>query len=114
MEWKTLTDQIQLEEIDQASFDHPVVIFKHSTRCSISSTALNRVKSATNGAMGEFTELYYLDLLSYRGISDAIADRYAIEHQSPQVIMVRNGKAAYEATHLSIYPEELRNVAAQQ
>ena len=75
MQWIPLTTETQLDEIVGLSASKPVVIFKHSTRCSISSTALSRLERARNA---EETPAYYLDLITYRPISSAIAEKFAV------------------------------------
>lgn len=79
-----------------------MLLFKHSTRCSISSAALGRLERAWNSADDERYDAHYLDLLQYRDLSDAIAERYGVEHESPQVLVVRNGKCMYHTSHLGI------------
>lgn len=99
MNWINLTDIDQLEEIIDASQSEAVVIFKHSTRCSISSTALNRLERAWNL---ENAKAYYLDLIAYRPISAEIAERFEVEHQSPQVLIIKNGECVYHESHWDI------------
>jgi bacillithiol system protein YtxJ len=112
MDWITLGQISDLDRIDLESHDYPVLIFKHSTRCSISSTALNRIRSARPGELGEDTVVYVLDLLTLRPVSDAIATRYGIHHESPQAILIRHGKPVYHASHLAIMPAEIRHAAS--
>ncbi len=98
--WTRLEEISQLDIIAKDSFENPIVIFKHSTRCFISKSALRRFEHEYNSdnEMG----LYFLDLLEYRVISNEIAQRFGVVHQSPQIIIVRNGKAIYNASHESI------------
>jgi bacillithiol system protein YtxJ len=102
--WKTLDQQDQLEQLEKESFNAPVVLFKHSTRCSISHMAKSRLESSDSG---KEPEIYYLDLIRYRDISNEIADRYNVRHESPQVIVLKDGKAIYHASHGSISMDEL-------
>jgi bacillithiol system protein YtxJ len=111
MDWKALESAAQLEELERESGVHPVLIFKHSTRCSISSTALNRIRQAAQGDLGAETAVYVLDLLAHRDVSNTIASRYGIWHESPQAILLRHGKAVFNASHLSIIPAEIRQAA---
>ncbi len=104
MQWIPLTTETQLDEIVGQSATNSVVIFKHSTRCSISSTALSRLERAWKA---EGTPAYYLDLIAYRPISAAIAEKFTVEHQSPQVLVIKNGECAYSATHWDIAFEEI-------
>jgi bacillithiol system protein YtxJ len=110
MEWNKLSEIEQLEEINKASFDTPVMIFKHSTRCSISSSALNRVERNWNNEQDDIkVKPYYLDLIAYRNISNEIAKKWDIEHQSPQVLVIKNGTCIYTETHMGINYDEIIN-----
>jgi bacillithiol system protein YtxJ len=105
MNWNQLTTEQQLEELIQASQEKPLVIFKHSTRCSISSTALSRLERAWDA---EQTPAFYLDLIAYRPISGLIAEKFNVEHQSPQVLVIDKGNCTYSATHWDISMDELK------
>ena len=102
MQWIPLTSLGQLDEIDEASTQKPVLIFKHSTRCNISSAALNRLERAWTPADKTAHSTYLLDLLAHRTLSNAIAERYGVEHESPQALVIRDGKCTRSATHFSI------------
>jgi bacillithiol system protein YtxJ len=112
MEWKDLNSLEQLDAIVATSSIQPVLLFKHSTRCSISSTALNRLERSWNSEESNDTLPYYLDLIAHRDISQAIATRFGIEHQSPQALVIRNGVCIYHASHFDIqYAELLKQLA---
>lgn len=85
--------------------DEKFIVFKHSTRCSISTTALSRFERDWDASSA--VKPYYLDLLVHRNISNAIAQDTGVEHESPQAILIENGKVLKSATHLSIYVSEL-------
>ena len=101
MNWNTLTDPAQLDVIIQDSETQPVLIFKHSTTCSISATAKNRLERQWS-ATDEEIKTYYLDLLANRAISNQIAERFGVRHESPQVLLIRNGACVYNSSHLGI------------
>lgn len=101
MNWTPLTELAHLDAIDAASKGRPVLIFKHSTRCSISSTALHRLERNWRPEDAAHA-VWYLDLLRYRPISDAIAERYGVRHESPQVLVIREGRCVYDASHTAI------------
>ncbi|MBE2229497.1 MAG: bacillithiol system redox-active protein YtxJ [Chitinophagaceae bacterium] len=103
-DWTPLTDARQLDELVLLSASQPQIIFKHSTRCSISSTAWNRLRQADLPAG---TRCYYLDLLSYRPLSAAIAEKFSVTHESPQVLLIRDGVCVYDESHLGITADEL-------
>ena len=100
--WKSLTTKEDISEAIKSSFDENSVtcIFKHSTRCSVSRMVLKQFEAeALPEVNGNF---YFLDLLSYREISDAIAREFSIQHQSPQLLILKNGKAIHAESHENI------------
>ena len=99
----------QLETIKQASFTKPQVIFKHSTTCSISKMALSRFEREEAPATIDFN---YLDLLNYREISKAIAEKFQVHHESPQVLLIKNGECTYDESHYGIMMDEIIEQAA--
>ncbi len=96
MQWQPLTSREQLDSI--LAGNTPAAVFKHSTRCSISSMAKNRIERSDIPPIS----FYYLDLLSYRQVSDYIEQKLKITHQSPQLIVVKDNKVIYHASHNSI------------
>jgi bacillithiol system protein YtxJ len=102
MNWHPLTDQAQLDTIDAASAERPILLFKHSTRCNISSAALSRLERAWTAADDAQHSAYHLDLLHHRDVSNAITQRYGVEHASPQVLVIRNGRCVYTESHFGI------------
>ena len=96
-----LEDIDQLNTIVEASFLKPQLIFKHSTRCSVSRFVLNEFKSGYSFSEVDFTA-YFLDLLSYREISNAIANQFNVVHQSPQLLIIKDGKAIAHASHENV------------
>jgi bacillithiol system protein YtxJ len=91
----------QLEVIATASFATPQLIFKHSTRCSISRFVLSDFMNHFTYSSEEFGA-HYLDLLNHRDVSNAIAERFHVVHQSPQLIIIKDGKAVADASHEGI------------
>jgi|SRR6476469_333148 len=104
MEWIPLTNAAQLDEIISKSNTRPQVIFKHSTRCSISAVAMQRLKRGM--APGEF-DFYYLDLIAYRSLSNQVADRFDVVHESPQILVICNGECVYDESHMSITADDI-------
>lgn len=102
MNWHPLTSAEQLDTVIEESKSTPVVIFKHSTSCSISSTAKSRLERQWNGAGLDHIKPYYLDLLRYRPVSNEIAEVFQVQHQSPQLLLIQDGMCTYDASHLSI------------
>jgi len=102
MQWSKLESADQLSEIQQQSKDQFVLIFKHSTTCSISRTALDRFQRNWNPEEMKGVLPYYLDLLAHRDISNQIAQYFSVEHQSPQLLIIRNGESIYDRSHFDI------------
>jgi bacillithiol system protein YtxJ len=96
-----LTTREQIEAIVQESEQETVVIFKHSTRCSISRMVLKDFELDYQSMLNP-VKWYYLDLLNYRDISNELANRFQVEHQSPQVLVIKKGKCVLDASHESI------------
>jgi bacillithiol system protein YtxJ len=103
----TLDKMEQFDEIDEISQTKSVVVFKHSTRCSISRMALKQFDTEFNYPE-EKIDWYLLDLLNHRDLSNEIASRYNVMHQSPQIVVIRNGKAVFNESHDSISAEDLK------
>jgi bacillithiol system protein YtxJ len=101
MDWIPLVREEQLKEISAMSFSKPVALFKHSTRCGISAMAKNRLETKWDIDSTELP-IYYLDLLQYRDISNTIASSFGIQHESPQLLLIRNGKCIYDASHSGV------------
>lgn len=98
--WQALTDTSQLSEIEQRSKTKTQIIFKHSTRCGISSMVMNQFVSAYD--LDANLDLYYLDLLSYREVSNEVGYKFQVMHQSPQLLIIKNGKTVAHASHGAI------------
>lgn len=109
MNWIELLEEGQLETIKEESAAMPVVIFKHSTRCSISSMAKGRLDRSEAPQNVNF---YYLDLIRYRGISNKISEVFHVHHESPQVLLIKNGECVYDESHGAISMDELASMAA--
>lgn len=104
MHWIHLTDEEQLKQIVSKSNIRPQVIFKHSTRCSISSVALQRLQKSEQPQDIDF---YFLDLIAYRSLSNKIAEMFKVHHESPQVLVLKDGACIYDESHLSISMNEI-------
>lgn len=109
--WINLTDVSQLDEINAQSKHEPVVIFKHSTRCSISSMAWSRFNRGMNELLDKALKFYYLDLIQYREISNLIADKFEVRHESPQILVILNGKSIYNSSHMAIGVKPIVKIA---
>jgi len=105
-EWKALNDIKQIDQLKTISKEKPVVIFKHSTTCGISANAKFRLEGDWADIKGDI-DFYYLDLLSYRPVSNLVAEELGVIHQSPQIIVIRDGKAVYNTSHHRISISDL-------
>lgn len=105
--WKILNNMDQLDTIISESETMPVAIFKHSTRCGVSRGVL-RAFEKDYTLSEEKVKLYFLDLLANRDISNEIAERFKVHHESPQLIVLKNGKVAQHASHNAINAVDLK------
>ena len=99
MNWIPLQKDTQLEEIRAKSTGRPQLIFKHSTRCSTSALVKSRLERSQQPDAIDF---YYLDLISYRPLSEKITETFFIEHESPQVLLILDGQCIYDESHIGI------------
>jgi len=108
MQWNPITHIDQLEAISNASFQQPQLILKHSTSCSISKMALARLERS---ATPENINFHFLDLLNFRQISQAIAEKFEVYHESPQVLLIKNGACIFDESHGGIQMQEIEEQA---
>ena len=108
MNWNSITTEEQIDSLVKESENTPVLIFKHSTRCSISSMVKDRVERSW--IFDGKVKPYYLDLITYRNISNLIAEKFNVEHQSPQAILLKNGQVQYDASHMAISLDQAVNI----
>ncbi|MEE9438139.1 MAG: bacillithiol system redox-active protein YtxJ [Saprospiraceae bacterium] len=104
IKWLSLETTAQVDSIIDLSKRSTQIIFKHSTRCPISGMAKNRLEQAWDIDI----EPYLLDLITFRSVSNSITDTLEVVHQSPQVIVINNGKAVYNESHLDINMSDLK------
>jgi bacillithiol system protein YtxJ len=104
MNWTQLTTEEQLTTLLECSHTKPQLIFKHSTRCSISSVVKTRLESDKKPGDIDF---HYLDLIAYRSLSNKIAEDFDVYHESPQVLLIQNGKCVFDESHLVIRMQDI-------
>jgi bacillithiol system protein YtxJ len=107
MNWHTLENLSQLDEWLDRSQSQPVLFFKHSTRCSISAAAYGRMERGQN-QLPAGVALVYLDLLAHRDVSNALAEKTGIAHESPQLLLVVNRQCVFDASHFDVRPEAVK------
>ena len=105
--WIPLQHLGQLDEMVAFSNQKPAVIFKHSTRCSVSRFALKQFENDFD--LEDKVDAYFLDLLEHREISNEIANRFGVYHQSPQLLLIKDGKSVYDVSHSNIDAVELKS-----
>lgn len=111
MNWINLEDEKQLDELIAKSEAIPQVIFKHSTRCSVSSMAKNRLDKNVAPSGSNFN---FLDLIKHRNLSNKISEHFDVRHQSPQVLVIINGKCVYNESHSGISFDEIEEEITKQ
>ena len=107
MNWNKLDTIEAIDEIISKSFTAPIILFKHSTRCSISAVAMGRMSSEIKGV-----NFYLLDIIAHRNVSDEVAERFNIVHQSPQAFIIHQGNCIYNTSHLAISSSDLEKQIA--
>lgn len=104
MNWIDLNSVHQLAEIKELSKSRAQVIFKHSTRCSLSSIAKSRIERYRQP---EATDFYFLDLIKFRSLSNKVSEDFSVTHESPQVLLIKNMECVYEESHNGIDMAEI-------
>jgi bacillithiol system protein YtxJ len=110
MNWLVVSGEDQLKAILNSSFEPEVacvIIFKHSPRCSISVVAKDRLERKWQ-LSDKIYPVYYIDVLSQRGLSQLVASEYDVVHESPQILLIRNGKCVYSASHTEIAYDQIQ------
>ena len=114
MKWSELRSANQIDSIREESKENPVLIFKYSSRCSISRMALDRLERNWNESDMQMVKPYFLDLITFRDVSNQIAEVFDVEHESPQVLIIDNERSVYDQSHMGIHYEAIKNVVKGQ
>lgn len=104
--WSKVLTVSDIDNILKASFDKPQLLFKHSTSCGTSFYALNVIEEEEEMLASAYN-CHYLDLLAFRNISNLVAEKWNVKHASPQVILLKNGKVIYTASHSAIQANKI-------
>ena len=107
MNWNKLNSEEQIDQLITDSAEKPVLLFKHSTSCSISRMALDRLLRNWKTEDSDIITPYYLDLIAFRSLSNLVAERFGIPHESPQVLLIEKGKVTYHESHYGISYAEI-------
>jgi bacillithiol system protein YtxJ len=105
-EWIKFTDIEQLNEIVLQSETTPIIIYKHSTRCGLSAMTQNMLDRDW-ARLKQHAKLYFLDLIQHRNISNNVAERFNVRHQSPQILIIKKGQSVYDVSHYQIKVETI-------
>ncbi|NJM94088.1 MAG: bacillithiol system redox-active protein YtxJ [Cytophagales bacterium] len=108
MKWEKLERLTQVEELKAESARQPVLVFKHSTTCPVSAMAYDRMMRGWNEEEMKEVRPYYLDLLRFREVSNGVADAFGVKHESPQVLLLKDGRCIYHTSHMGITYQELK------
>lgn len=106
MVWKILNEVSQIETLLEDSHTKDILIFKHSTTCSVSMISKLKLEDEWNSEMDIVP--YYLDVKGSREISNSIAEILGVHHESPQVILIRDGECIYDESHFDISLADIR------
>jgi len=105
--WIDLTDSQQITQIAELSRQQPCIIYKHSTRCSLSFVTKHRLESEWDEDLQDVAA-FFLDVIAHRDISQQVAEHFSVYHESPQLLLIRDGECIYEESHLDISVEDLK------
>ena len=105
-DWIDLKEEVQLNDITRESEYIPVIIYKHSTRCGLSFSAEMKLKRGWD-LLKSRARFYYLDLIQYRSLSTMVAERFRVSHESPQVLIIKNGRSVFDISHHLIDVDEI-------
>jgi bacillithiol system protein YtxJ len=111
MEWGILRELCQIDEIRHLSEQTSVLIYKHSTRCATSRLVLDRLERYFGHEHQQHFKPFFLDLITYRELSNAVAETFHVEHESPQVLLIQHGKSIYNNSHFGISHTDILRVA---
>jgi len=109
-DWINLSEPEQLSELIMESNSTPIIIYKHSSRCGLSFMTEKKLEEGWE-LLQPKVKLYFLDLIRYRNMSSMVAEKFNIRHQSPQILIIKNGICVYSTSHYDINVETiLKNI----
>ena len=108
MNWNILETKEEVDQIAISSTQNCALIYKHSVRCSLSSLVLDRLTRSWKSEEMTGVDIYFLDIINHRNVSNYIAEKFDIIHQSPQVLIIRNGDCVYDNSHYGVNYDELK------
>lgn len=108
MQYNEITSNDSTQELLNLSFHNPIVVFKHSNRCSISRWVWNDFQQSI---FPEEVKIYLLNVIEQRPLSNQLAEHFQIRHESPQVLLIQNGKCIYHDSHQGIDPVKIQSLS---
>lgn len=111
--WNQISSTADVDRIKQVSAQTPCLIFKHSTSCNISAIAKFRLEDDWDFS-DQALQPFYLDLLRFRTVSHYIAETFEVHHESPQILLIYNGACVFDASHLDISVEEIKEALSTE
>lgn len=105
MDWIELTSETELDQLIENSFETPQAIYKHSTSCGTSFHVKTMLEEAE---VPEGMDFHYLDLLAHRTLSNKVAAHFHVHHESPQILIIKEGKCVYHTSHLAIRMDKIK------
>lgn len=101
LNWTPLISVDEINTIKEISKRQAILIFKHSTRCGISRVVIKKFESLFNEENKQL-KVYYLDLLNFREVSSKLSEVFQVTHQSPQLLVIKNGISINDESHYEI------------
>jgi bacillithiol system protein YtxJ len=112
MDWIELTDESQIKDIAEFSKTGTAVVYKHSHRCATCTMALDRLERSWKDSEMANAKPFFVNVINARSLSNKISETFGVRHESPQILVIKDGKCVYNASHLGITYEEVKRVAA--
>ena len=112
LNWNQITSEEDIEKLKEDSKDKKVLIFKHSNRCGVSSRVLSRLEKDWQPEASDKIVPYFINLNSYRNLSNKIAQDFGIRHESPQALLISGGVCIYNDSHFGIEFNDIVNLAS--
>jgi len=105
--WILLESMNQLDAIAENSEDKTQVLYKHSSTCGISRMVLNMFSEGYDTDLD--IDLYFLTIQNHRDISNTIEEKFGVKHESPQLLVIKNGEVVFHTSHVAIADINLKD-----
>lgn len=106
MKYTEITSIEQWQQVLATSNEQPIVVLKHSTTCPISAAAYSEFTAV------DFEHAYLVKVIESRDVSNEIAANLDVQHASPQAIVIKDGKASWQATHHAVTAKAIEEAIA--